>query len=211
MDSLHIRFIRTGTLTTMVMAFSAAIAFAQGQAQTQTAPPLPAPPPGGQTAAAPAAPLPAGAKIAFINVQLVFSESEVGKAGQDRWRMFNEKLFAGLAARDKEIQGLSEKIKTQQNIVDEAVLRTWNTDLARLQRELQFARQEAQVQSDQMQQEVLADFSKKLQPVVDAMRTEKGLHAILGVQTEPGGMALLSGEPGIDLSADVVKRLNARK
>jgi Skp family chaperone for outer membrane proteins len=204
MDCLRSRLIRTGTLASLALALGTASA----GAQTQT-PPLPTPPPANALPAP--APLPTGARIAFVNLQVVFSESELGKAGQDRWRMFNDKLFANLSARDKEIQGLTDKIKTQQTVADEAVLRAWNQDLARLQREAQFARQEAQVQSDQLQQDLLADFSKKVQPVIDALRTEKGLHAILGVQNEPGGMALLSGEPGIDLSAELIKRLNARK
>ena len=155
--------------------------------------------------------VPAEAKIAFVNLQVVFSESNLGKVGQDKWRAFNDKLFAGLSARDKEIQGLTEKIKTQQTIVDEAIVRGWNQDLARLQRELQFARQEAQAQSDQMQQDVLADFGKKVQPLIDALRTEKGLHAILGVQNEAGGITLLSSGPGMDLSSELIKRLNAQK
>jgi len=178
----------------------------------QTTPPVvpakPVTPP-----AAPAAPaaVPQGARIAFVNLQVVFTQSEMGKQGQERWRVLTEKLFANLSARTKEIEGLSEKIKTQQTLIDDAILRAWNQDLARLQREAQFAQQEAQVQSESLQQEVLAQFEKTIQPVIDALRTEKGLHAIIGVQSEPGGMTLLSSEPGIDLSGELVKRLNALK
>lgn len=193
----------------LAIVLASSLAFAQAQTQTppppagatqQTAAPLPMP-----------KPLPEGAKIAFINLQVVFSESNLGKAGQDKWRAFNDKLFAGLTARDKEIQGLTEKIKTQQTIVDETIVRGWNQDLARLQREAQFARQEAQAQSDQMQQDLLADFSKKVQPLIDTLRAEKGLHAILGVPTESGGMTLLSADPAMDLSSELIKRLNAQK
>lgn len=182
-------------------------------ASAQTAPPpvvAPSTPPA-QKAPAAIAPLPTGTKIAFVNLQVVFNESELGKQGQARWRVLNEKLFANLSARNKEIEGLSEKLKTQQNVVGEAVLRTWTQDLARLQREAQFAQQEAQVQSDQLQQEVLNEFGKKVQPVIDALRTEKGLFAILGVQGETGGLTLLSAEPGMDLSAELVRRLNSMK
>ena len=182
----------------------------------QTAPPVPppvtaTPAPQAAATAKPIVPLPVGAKIAFVNLQFVFSESELGKQGQARWRVLNEKLFSNLAARTKEIEGLSDKIKTQQNVIDEALLRAWNQDLARLQREAQFAQQEAQVQSDQMQQQLLREFETKILPVIDALRTEKGLHAIVGVQSEPGGLTLLSSEPGVDLSAELVKRLNAQK
>ena len=187
------------------------VAPAMAQTPPPVAPPVAAKPGPPQTPAAAPLPVPAGAKIAFVNLQLVFSESDLGKQGQQRWRGLTEKLFANLSARNKEIEGLSEKIKTQQSVIDESILRTWNADLARLQREVQFAQQEAQVQSDLLQQEVLEAFEKKVQPVLDALRAEKGLHAIIGIQREPGGMTLLSGEPGIDLSAELVKRLNAQK
>lgn len=198
------RFLR---FTAVIVTLSAA-----APAWAQTTPPPVAPP--AQTAptvAAAPAPLPAGAKIAFVNLQVVFSQSNLGKEGQSRWRVLNEKLFANLDARNKEIQGLSEKIKTQQALIDDAILRGWTQDLARLQREAQFAQQEAQVQSDQLQQQVLDEFEKKIQPMIDALRVEKGLHAIVGVQSEPGGLTLLSSEPGTDLSAELIKRLNSQK
>ena len=211
MESTRTLLSRTAIGGVVALTLFASSAAAQTQTQTGQTPPLPMPAPASQAAAQPAAPLPSGARIAFVNLQVVFSESELGKAGQAKFRVFNDKLFAGLSARDKEIQGLTDKIKTQQSVAAEAVLAAWNQDLARLQREVQFARQEAQVQSDQMQQEVLAEFSKKVQPVIDALRVEKGLHAIVGVQSEAGGLTLLSSDPGVDLSAELVKRLNTLK
>lgn len=175
----------------------------------QTAPPA-APLPAAAAQAVPA-PLPTGARIAFVNLQVVFTESSLGKQGQDRWRVLNEKLFAGLSARNKEIQGLTEKIQSQRGVIDDGLLKQWNQDLARLQREAQFAQQEAQVQSDQLQQDVLADFEKQILPVINALRIEKKLDAILAVQGEPGGLTLLSLDPGLDLSGEVVRRLNAMK
>jgi Skp family chaperone for outer membrane proteins len=154
---------------------------------------------------------PISAKLAFINLQIVFNESDIGKQGQAKVKALNDKLFAGLTARDKEIQGLSDKIKAQRALVEEAVVASWSQDLARMEREAQFARQEAQIQSESLQQQVLADFSKRIRPIIDQLRVEKGLQAIVGVQNDPGGLTLLSVEPGVDLSQELVKRLNATK
>jgi Skp family chaperone for outer membrane proteins len=188
----------------IVLTWLASAGAAFGQTQKPQTPPATPP-------AAKVVPLPADAKIAFVNLQIVFTDSDLGKQGQEQVRLLNQKLFAGLTARDKEIQGLSEKIKAQQNLVATAMIEAWNLDLARLQREAQFARQEAQIQSEALQQQVLADFSKKIQPVIEAVRLEKNLHAIVGIQGEPGGLTLLSIEPGMDLSAEIVRRLNATK
>ena len=175
-------------------------------AQTVSPPAIPTPPP----AQSAQAPVPAGARIGFVNLQVVFSESAQGKKGQERWKVLSDKLFAGLAARNKEIQGLSERIQSQGTIVDPGVLKQWNQDLARLQREAQFAEQEAQVQRDQLQQDVLADFEKLVVPVIHALRVEKKLDAIFALQSEATGLTLISVEPGLDLSAELVKRLNSR-
>ena len=159
---------------------------------------------------APIAPLPAGARIGFVNLQVVFGESAAGKKGQERFRVLNDQLFAGLSARDKEIQGLSEKIQSQRSLIEPGVLNQWSQDLARLQRAAQFAQQEAEVQKNQLQQDVLAEFEKLIVPVINALRVEKKLDAILAINGEPGGLSLLSVEPGLDLSAELIKRLNAK-
>ena len=129
----------------LAFAFPTVHAFAQTTAQPPARPAAPAPQPAAQ-----AAPFPADAKIAFVNLQFVFSESSLGKQGNERLKVFNDKLFAGLSARDKEIQGLTEKIKTQQGVVEASALKVWTNDLQRLQREAQFAQQEARVQSSQL-------------------------------------------------------------
>jgi len=175
-------------------------------AQSVTPPVAPVPVP----AQSAQVPLPTGARIGFVNLQVVFSESAQGKKGQERWKVLSDKLFAGLAARNKEIQGLSERIQSQSSIVDPGVLKQWNQDLARLQREAQFAEQEAQVQRDALQQDVLAEFEKLVLPVIHTLRVEKKLDAIFALQGEPSGLTLISVEPGLDLSAELVKRLNAR-
>ncbi|HXT68438.1 MAG TPA: OmpH family outer membrane protein [Vicinamibacterales bacterium] len=200
---LYARHLRVVVLLVFVIGAAVVPALAQGVAQP-SAP--------GQPQTAPAtAPIPVGARIGFVNLQVVFSESNPGQQGQERWRVLNDKLFAGLSARNKEIQGLTEKIQSQRSVVADGVLKQWNQDLARLQREAQFAQQEAQVLSEQAQQDVLADFERLILPVINALRVEKKLDAILAIQADPGGLSLLSVEPGLDLSAEVVKRLNAAK
>jgi Skp family chaperone for outer membrane proteins len=184
-------------LAVFALAFALSASSASGQTATPPSPPQ--------------APFPADARIAFVNLQFVFGESALGKQSNERLKLFNDKAVAGLAARDKEIQGLREKIKSQTGLVDETMLKTWGNDLQRLQREAQFAQQEAQVQSEQLQQEVFAEFEKRVLPVITAMRAEKKLHAIYSVQNEGTGMTLLSFDPGLDLSSEVVKRLDGVK
>jgi Skp family chaperone for outer membrane proteins len=192
---------RIALVVVLLLVLGIGPAFAQGAAGAQ---PAPAPAP------IAAAPLPVDTKIAFVNLQLVFNESALGKDGQERRRVLNEKLFAGLSARGKEIQGLRDKIKSQQGVIESTVLRAWNTELQRLEREAQFAQQEAEIQSNQLWEEVLTSFEARLVPIVDAIRLEKGLYAILAINNDNSGLSLVSVDRRLDLSAEIVKRLNAK-
>jgi Skp family chaperone for outer membrane proteins len=183
---------------------------AQTPPKPTTPPPQTAKPAAPETPPAPV-PFPADAKVAFANMEAVFADSRIGKAAQDRLKQLFDKLNPALVARDKEITGLSEKISTQRGVVSASVLNGWSTDLQRLQREAQFARQEAQVQSEQLQQELLGEFEKKALPIVEALRAEKGLWFILAIQAEGSGISVAAVMPGLDLTAEIVRRLDAVK
>lgn len=178
-------------------------------AQAQTAPP--------QTPAAPAsAPMVqklfrADSKVGFVDLQRIFNESAYGKQGIAKIGALQKTLGDGLSARARDMQALSEKIKTQQTVVAPAVLLEWNSDFQRMQREAQFAEQEAQAQVDQLQQRLLANFEALVRPVIESVRTEKNLWAIFALQPaqeSAGTLSLIAADPAIDLSAEVVALLN---
>ena len=163
------------------------------------------------TATKPAVPFPADARVGYIDMQAIFASSNIGQQGLVQLKALNDSLSAGLAARDKEIQGLSEKLRTQQGVVNPQVAAAWNLSLQKLQREAQFAQQEAQVTVSQMQEQMLSDFQAKVRPVIDAIRAEKGLWIIFAIDNDNGGLSVASANPGVDLSDEVTKRLNAMK
>lgn len=175
-----------------------------------------------QTAApqvpAPATPAPvvqklfrADSKVGFVDLQRIFNDSAYGKQGIARIGALQKTLSDGLSARAREMQTLSDKIKTQQNLVAPAVWLEWNSDLQRMQREAQFAEQEAQMQVDQLQQRLLANFETMVRPVIETVRSEKNLWAIFAVQPvqdSAGTLSLIAADPVIDLSAEIVALLN---
>jgi outer membrane protein len=178
-------------------------------AAAQTVPP--------QAPAAPAAPsmvqklFRPDSKVGFVDLQRIFNESAYGKQGIAKIGALQKTLTDGLTARSREMQALSEKIKTQQTIVAPAVWLEWNGDLQRMQREAQFAQQEAEVQVEQLQQRLLANFEAMVRPVIESVRTEKNLWAIFSVQPVQDGagtLSLIAADPAIDLSAEVVALLN---
>jgi Skp family chaperone for outer membrane proteins len=169
-----------------------------------------APAPAPQTAAP--VPFPADARLGYVNLQAVFNESNLGREALVQVKTLSDRLSLQLDARLKEIQGLSEKIKTQQGVAADNTVTLWNVDLARLQREAQFAQQEARIQVEQLQQSLLAGFQKRVMPLVEKLRSERGLTMILTVQDgQANGVTILAADPRVDLSAELVTRLNAER
>ena len=102
-----------------------------------------------------------------MNLQVIVNESNLGKAGTDQIKKLQEKLNSQLQLKQKEIQLQSEKIKTQQGVVEERIIVGWGRDLERMQRDFQNAQQDAQVQVDQLTQDLLNNFEKQVLPVLE--------------------------------------------
>lgn len=204
------------TIVALTMALSAGPAFAQATPPPQNPPAQPpagqtTPPPAGQTPAAPAAaqptppkPFPEGAKIAFIDPQTIASNSVEGKAATARIQELTKKKTGEIQAKQKQAQDIQTKLQQGGSVLSETARAQQEKELQRLQRELQGMQEDANQEVQELQQQLQGEFLKKLQPIIDQVATEKGLHMIFS--TDAG---ILWGFSGLDLSQEVIKRLDA--
>ena len=136
-------------------------------------------PPAGRSTAPPAAPapvpLPAGAKIAYVNVQAIAANSAEGKAANAKIEALVKKKQGEAAANQKTPQ------------------------------DAQRFNQEAQQEVQKLQAELQAEFQRKLVPLLQQMAQEKHLSMLLSGQDA----GLIYAEPGLDLTAEAIKRLDA--
>ena len=214
----------------MTIALAVSALLVAGSAFAQTAPPpTQTPPPTGQTAkppvpqttppptqtpgakppakpAPPPEPFPTGATVAYIDLQRIVAESKLGIQGQVAMKALAEKLDAALLAKQKEAVAIQERIKTQQGVVNDAVIQSLGRDYERIQREGQFLRQDRDVQVNQLNQELLTSFQAKVLPVVEDIRKEKGLLIIFALGENSN---IAAAHAGLDLSTEVIKRLDA--
>jgi outer membrane protein len=208
------------SLAISLVALGAAPVFAQQPpAQTppaQTPPPKPAQPPAAapaqppaQPAPAPAAqppaPFPAGAKIAFINPQRVFQESTDGKAALVRVNALIAKKQKEGEDKAKLLQGNQQKLQTSGGVMNEAARSQLEKEIERQQKEGERFQQDAQAEINELQQDVQNEFLKKVQPVLDQVATEKGLHMVFNA-AEAG---IAWAPQSLDISSEVIKKLDA--
>jgi outer membrane protein len=200
------------SLALSLVALTGASAFGQAAAQ----PPKPAPAaPAAQTPpsqpqaaqAQPPAPFPAGAKVAFINPQRIFQESADGKTALTRVKTLTDKKQNENNAKQKALADNQQKLQGGGGVMSDAARGQLEKEIERQQVELQRFQQDAQAEIQELQNEVQNEFARKVQPLIDQLAKEKGLHLVFNVND--AGFAWV--EPGLDLTPEVIKKLDTGK
>jgi len=178
-------------------------------APAQPAPATPTQPPATQAPppVQPPAPFPAGAKVAYFNPQAVFQNSADGKAAVSRVNALIQKKQTENADKAKLLQGNQQKLQTSGSVMNEAARTQLEKEIERQTKDAERFQQDAQAEINELQQEVQNEFVKKLSPIIEQLANEKGLHMVFNA-VESG---IAWAAPGLDLTADVVKKLDAAK
>lgn len=189
----------------LALTLSAGPTFAQA---TQAPAPRPAAPAGQPTPAAPPpapAPFPEGAKYAFVNIQRIASESNEGKAAAARINALVQKKQAEGADRTKQLQAAQQKLDAGGSVLSDTARAQLQKEIDRLTVDIQRFNEDAQEEVTALQNEAQGDFQVKLLPVIQAVAKERNLLAVFSAADS----GVVWGEPGLDISADVIKKLDA--
>jgi Skp family chaperone for outer membrane proteins len=155
---------------------------------------------------APTAPFPEGARVAYVFMQGIFNGSADGKAAAAKLQDWEKKKTAEIQAKGKEAEALQAKINQGGNVLNEAARAQAQRDLQRLQREVTAMQEDAQQEGNELRQQLLGEFSQKVNPIIAAVAKERGLHMIFSVSDEAN---VAWADPGLDLTAEVIKRVDA--
>jgi Skp family chaperone for outer membrane proteins len=196
----------------LTLALSAPV-FAQAGAPKPQIPPAtpPAAPPAAAQPAAPPkptppVPFPQDAKYAFVDIQSIASNSSAGKEASKKLQALTEKKQSEIGDKNKQLQALTTKRDTSVGVMSDSARALLDKDIEKLQRDIQFANSNAQAEVNDLQNELQAEFQKKLIPIIEELAKEKGLYMIF---TAESGFAYV--HPGLNLSEEVIKRLDTKK
>ena len=202
------------SLALSIFALSAAPVFAQAApAKPAPAQPKPAATPAQPPAApapapvpvSPPAPFPAGAKIAFFNPQAVFQASAEGRAAVTRVNALIQKKQTENGDKAKLLQGNQQKLQTSGSVMNETARVQLEKEIEKQTKDAERFQQDAQAEIQELQAEVQSEFVKKLQPIIEQVAKEKGLELLFNASES--GIAWAT--PGLDLTGDVIKKLDA--
>jgi outer membrane protein len=199
-------------LAVSLVTIGAGSASAQAAGQAGQAPkpamPAPAQPPAATPPPAqPPAPFPAGAKVAFINPQRIFQESADGKSALTRVQALTQKKQTENTGRQKALQDNQQKLQSSGSVMSDAARDQLTKEIEKQQLELQRFQQDAQAEITELQNEVQNEFARKVQPLIDQMAKEKGLHMVFNA----GDAGFAWVDAGLDLSSEIIKKLDAAK
>jgi Skp family chaperone for outer membrane proteins len=166
--------------------------------QAPAQPPIPAQPP---------APFPAGAKIAFFQPEVVFQNSTDGKAAVTRVQALISKKQGEAAEKQKALQANQQKLQTSGSVMNDTARAQLEKEIDRQTKEAERFQQDAQAEVQELQQEVQNEFVKKLNPILEQIATEKGLHLLFNARDS--GISWAAA--GLDLTQDVIKKLDGAK
>jgi outer membrane protein len=168
---------------------------------TLPGPKSPAPAP----AASPPKPFPEGAKVAYVVLQRVANESAEGKAATSRIQGLQQKKAGELNEKNKQLQGLQQKLEKEGSVMSATAQSDLQKQIERLQVEIQRFTQDAQQEIQDLQAQLQQQFQTRIEPVLAQVGQDKGLHFIFNGPDS----GLVWADPGLDITADVIKRLDA--
>jgi len=202
---------RFASAALFALVLGVAPAFAQAPAPAAPAAPAPAQAAPAAPQAAPTpppqppAPFPQGAKIAFVDFQRVAAESAEGQNSTSRINALVTKKQAEGAEKSKALQANQQKLAQSGAVMSDAARTALEKEIERQTREGERFQQDAQAEINELQQELQLEFQKKILPLVQQIREEKGLHVLFS-RADAG---IVSWDPGIDLTTDLIKKLDA--
>ena len=200
-----------GTITMLAIApvFAQTPAAPAGAKPAPQAPPpaAPATQPAPAPAPAPPRPFPEGAKMAFVVLQRIANESADGKTATTRIQALQQKKAAELTDKNKQLQTAQQRLEKEASVLSATASGELQKQVEKLTVEIQRFTQDAQAEVQELQQQLQQDFQVRLEPVLQEIGREKGLHFIFNGPDA----GLVWADNALDISADVIKKLDAAK
>jgi outer membrane protein len=140
-----------------------------------------------------------------VSLQQIASLSVEGKAATARIQATIQKKQTEGAQKAKQLADNQTKLQQSGALMSEAARTALEKEIDRQTREGERFQQDAQAEINEFNTELQNDFNKKLFPILQQIAQEKGLHLLLSAQDA----GAVWWEPGIDVTLEAVKRLDA--
>lgn len=155
------------------------------------------------------------AKIAFVNTE----EFKVEKTGILRWIAAAKSLQREFEPRQKELDALETRIQTigkeletlsKSPVVDRTTITTKQEEIARLQREQKFKKEEGEALFKKRYEVVVGPVSADIGKALDAFARQRGITLLLEYSRMLQMGAILSADKSTDVTAAFIAEYNSK-
>jgi outer membrane protein len=205
------KVLKTMFVITAITVLAAAPGFAQATGQKPATQPPATPPAATAPAQPPApapkppAPFPEGAKVAFIDIQAIASNSAEGKAATAKLDELRKTKNSELLAKQNALKAMQDKLQAGGTVLNDSARAQLEKDIEKANRDMQFAQQDAQTEVQDLTNQLQGEFQEKLNPIIEQLRVDKGLLMIFSIRDS----GVVAADAGLDLSSEVIKRFDA--
>ena len=147
------------------------------------------------------------AKIGAINLSYVARMSKAGKEGLSRIDAASRQKAAQVEARAAELEKQQTDFRISSTGLSPRAIADLQRTFEKSKVEFERLQQDARKEIEAMQTQFELEFRTRLAPVIDEVSKEKGLQFVFGLEQA----AIIWWSPAVDISEDVVKRLDAGK
>jgi len=147
-------------------------------------------------------------RIGALRLSYVAQNSKTTKAALAQVEEFGRKKTIEVEGKAAELQKQQVELQQRSAAMSPRAVADLQRAFDKSRVEFDRLQQDAQAEIDAMQTKFESEFRIKLQPIVDAISKEKGLHFVFGIEQAP---MVAWWNPAVDISEEVVKRLDAAK
>jgi Skp family chaperone for outer membrane proteins len=145
------------------------------------------------------------ARVAFVNVQKVANESKAAQESAKRFQQAREEKTKAIAEKQKQVEALRLEIAQLGGLFQASRRAKARDDEQRARNELQALQNEAQTTLQKLQHEAQQELQQDLAAAVGELVQQRGADIVLN-----GDVSVVFARSGMDWTADVVERVNAR-
>ena len=147
------------------------------------------------------------ARVGAIRLSYVATTSKAGKAALAQLEELGRKKSGEVQSKAAELQKQEVELKKQSAAMSPRAVADLQRSFEKSRVDLDRFQQDAKAEIEAMRLKFDAEFQAKVAPIVEEVSKEKGLHFVFGIEQA----AIVWWSPAVDISDEVVKRLDASK
>jgi len=147
-------------------------------------------------------------KIGYVDMQKIIFNSNLGKQARQKLMEFHQKKQAEIDKKQSEIEKLKDEIAKKGAFLSQEAREEKENRLTKLQIELKRFIEDARAEERDMESKLVNKILTKAFKVIQKIGKEQNYTLILMRRSGMGDPLVLYGNPSVDLTDEVIKRLN---